>query len=275
MLKNYVLARTDSIFYPPGKQLKSMKTRFWSLSQVSTGLVALSFMIVVSCKGPEGPQGPAGPTGAPGVAGTPGVAGATGPAGVSGVAGAMGNANVVYTAWKGVDISSSYYQTTDNLYTYMGNDNASAYPLLTNDVINKSLVYVYFKFGQQFYDNATAEVKLVERIAPTSAYGQIKIPGRTTSTYTDFFNYQVYHQPIGPNFLNFTLRMDTFTYDQQGKQLVIPELVGKNAQYFRDLVKDLPQYRVVIVNGSTPGGRAAAIDYKDYAAVKKAYNLPN
>lgn len=258
-----------------------MKTHFSSLAQVSIGLIALSFMLVVSCKGPEGPQGPAGPAGAAGVAGATGpagasgVMGATGPAGVSGVAGAMGNANVVYTAWKGVDISSSYFQTTDNFYTYMGNDNTSAYPLLTTDVINKSLVYVYFKFGQQLYDNATAEVKLVERISPTSAYGQIKIPGRTTSTYADFFNYQVYHQPIGPNFLNFTLRMDTFMYDQQGKQATIPELVGRNAQYFRDLVKDLPQYRVVIVNGSTPGGRAAAIDYKDYAAVKKAYNLPN
>ena len=41
------------------------------------------------------------------------------------------------------------------------------------------------------------------------------------------------------------------------------------------MVKDLPQYRIVIVNGSTPGGRAAAIDYKDYAAVKRAYNLPD
>ena len=249
-----------------------MKTRSASLVQFSIGLIGLLFMLVVSCKGPEGPQGPVGTTGS---------AGATGPVGVSGVTGATGpqgptgNANVVYTDWKAVDINSSYYRDQTNLYTWMGNDNTTAYPLITTDVFNKSIVYVYFKYGQTLYDNSTADYKLVERIAPSSAYGQIKIPGRTTNAYTDFINYNVYHQPVGVNFLNFTLRMDTFTYDQQGKQVATPDLIGKDAVFFRNLVKDLPLYRVVIVNGSTPAGRQATVDFKNYAAVKQVYNLPD
>jgi hypothetical protein len=253
-----------------------MKSRFVSLVQGGIGLVALLFMVVVSCKGPEGPIGPAGPTGTTGTAGTTGpqgvsgVAGATGPQGVSGV---TGNANVVYTAWKPVDVSSSYFRTADNLYTYMGNDNSTDYPLITQDVFNKSLIYVYFKYGALKYDPSTAEEKLVERIQPANAYGYVKLPGHTTSTFFDYLSYNVYNQPIGVNFLNFTLRMDTQTFDANGKPQPIPELVGKNAQFFRDLVKDMPQYRVVIVNGSTPGGRAGTVDFKDYAAVKRAYNL--
>ena len=249
-----------------------MQSRFFSLVQLGISFIGFLFMLVVSCKGPEGPTGPAGPTGATGPQGVSGAAGTTGPQGVSG---ATGNANVVYTAWKTVDLSSNYYRSPDNLNVYIGNDNSTASPLLTQDVINKSIVYIYFKYGTPLFDNGTNEYKLSERIVQGSAYGSIKIPGRTTNTLGDFVNYNVLHQPIGVNFLNFLLTMPTSTTDANGQQIPIPDFVGKNAQFFRDMFKDLPQYRIVIVNGSTPGGRAVAVDYNDYAAVKRVHNLPD
>ncbi|GAB3640141.1 collagen-like triple helix repeat-containing protein [Spirosoma arcticum] len=256
-----------------------MKTRFSLFLHIGTGFVALLFMVVSSCKGPEGPAGPQGTPGLAGTTGPTGVSGATGatgPAGVSGVAGAMGNANVVYTAWKAVDLSGNYYRYPTNLELDLGNDQKTANALLTTDVMNKSLVYVYFKFGQALYDNASGAFSLVERIQASNAYGQVKIPGRTTSTYEDFAGYSVSHDYLGVNYLRFNLRLYTQQYDQaQNKMIPVAELVGKDAQFFRDMVKDLPQYRIVVVNGSTPGGRAAAINCSDYAAVKRAYKLPD
>lgn len=249
-----------------------MQTRFFSLVQLGISFIGFLFMLVVSCKGPEGPIGPAGPTGATGPQGASGVAGATGPQGVSG---ATGNANVVYTAWKAVDLSGNYYREPDNLGVYIGNDNSTASPLLTQDVINKSIVYIYFKYGTPLFDNTTNEYRLSERIVQGSAYGSIKIPGRTTNTLGDFVNYNVFNQPIGVNFLNFLLYIPTFTTDTNGTRTPIPDFVGKNAQFFRDMFRDMPQYRIVIVNGSTPGGRMATLDYSDYAAVKQAHNLPD
>ncbi|GAB3941169.1 hypothetical protein GCM10028805_03980 [Spirosoma harenae] len=268
-----------------------MKTRFSLLAQLSLGLISFMFFIVFSCKGPEGPQGPAGPTGATGAAGATGATGpqgvsgstgATGPQGVSGATGAtgaqgpMGNANVVYTAWKPVDVSTNYFRTSDNTQVYLGNDGNATSPLLTTDVINKSIVYVYFKFGQQLYDNATGEYKLVERIQPNYAYGNVKITGRTTNKAEDYIQYYVAQDQMAVNNLHFYIWLYPQQYDQATqKQVPIPDLLNKTATDFRAMVKDMPQYRIVIVNGNVAGGRAASIDYKDYAAVKQAYNLPD
>ncbi len=262
-----------------------MKTTYAFLRQIGLGIAALIVLLASSCKGPDGQQGPVGPqgtTGATGVTGPQGVSGVVGPVGpagpqgltgVAGPQGPMGNANVVYTAWKAIDVSNSYYRDPTNLVMYIGNDGKSDYALLTKDVIDKSLVYIYFKVGQQSYDQPSGEYKLVERIVPGNAYGQLKIPGRTTNGNQDFVGYGIYNQPIGVNFLNFTLRLDTYSYDAQSKQVAVPELIGKNAQFFRDMVKDMPQFRVVIVNGNIVGGRTASINFKDYASVKQAFNF--
>ena len=57
----------------------------------------------------------------------------------------------------------------------------------------------------------------------------------------------------------------------------MPEYVGQNPAYFRALVKDLPQYRIVVVYGSTKGGRASyegrPVDFSDYAQVKAYFSL--
>ena len=271
-----------------------MKTRFASLVQVSMGLIALLFMVVISCKGPEGPIGPAGPTGstggvggvgATGPQGVSGTAGATGPQGVSGVAGPtgatgaqgpMGNANVVYTAWKPVDVSTGFSRALDNQYVYLDNNAKATNALLTQDVIDKSIVYTYYKTGQPEYDPANAGYKLVERIQAGNTGGYTKITGRTTSDFPDYIYYYISQPNIGVNYFPFSLTLYTNQYDQaQNKNVPVTDLIGKNAQFFRDMVKDLPQYRIVIVNGSTPGGRVAGVDFKDYAAVKRAYNLPD
>lgn len=253
--------------------------------------MALLFIFVISCKGPQGPVGPSGPAGATGPTGTTGatgpqgasgVAGATGPQGVSGVAGPqgpMGNANVVYTDWKtpNFDIFNAFQ---DNSAVYLSNQN-TANVLLTKEVIDKSMVYVYFKIGQLLADQSTGSFALAERIQAPEALnsgvpGSVKIPGRTTNTESDFVYYYLNRDLIGPNYLKFNLTLYTSQYDQaQNKSVTVAELVGKNAQFYLDLLKNLPQYRIVIVNGSTPGGRAAGVDFTDYATVKRAYNLPD
>lgn len=279
-----------------------MKTHYPSRVQGGISLIALLFILVFSCKGPEGPQGPVGPAGpgttgpqgASGVAGATGpqgasgVAGTTGPQGVSGVAGptgaagpqgAMGNANVVYTDWK-TPILDVFNAFQDNSAVYLSNQN-TANVLLTKDVIDKSVVYVYFKIGQLLADQSVGSFALAERIQAPEALnsgvpGSVKIPGRTTSTESDFVYYYLNRDLIGANYLKFNLTLYTSQYNQaQNKSVPVTELVGKNAQFYKDLLNALPQYRVVIVNGSIPGGRAAGIDFKDYAAVKRAYNLPD
>jgi hypothetical protein len=45
--------------------------------------------------------------------------------------------------------------------------------------------------------------------------------------------------------------------------------------FFTPLANFAPGYRIVIANSNTPDGRAAAVDCKEYAAAKQAYNLPD
>ncbi|MBD2755558.1 hypothetical protein [Spirosoma validum] len=250
-----------------------MKTRFAYFGQPGLGLMALLLMLVISCKGPEGPQGPVGPAGATGAVGATGAAGTTGPAGVSGVAGATGaqgaagNPNVVYSDWKPVDVSGTFFLFTDGT-VYLGNDNKTDNAYLTQEAIDKGLIYIYYKLGQKTFDAATGETKLVERVVADSGFGYVKIPGRTTSKDEDFTSYYVANQLFGVNFLRISTNLMTTR-----SNVAIPELTGKSAQFYRDMVKTLPQYRIVVAYGSTKGGRSGAVDFKNYASVKQAYNL--
>ncbi|WP_261340788.1 collagen-like triple helix repeat-containing protein [Spirosoma montaniterrae] len=267
----------------------------WLLLTRLSAFVLTVFILTYACKGPEGPQGPIGPqgtqgtigvtgpqgvsgaTGATGPQGVSGATGATGPQGPQGPQGPIGNANVAYTAWRVVDNSGNYSRTSDNMMVYMGNEGKTASTLLTKEVMDKSLVYIYFKFGQLLYDQSVGTNQLRERIQQGNATGMTKIPGHTTSEFNDYIYYNVSHDYLGENYLRFNVNLFTQTWDQaQAKWVPNSEMVGKNAQYFRDMVKELPQYRIVIVNGSTlTGGRRAAVDFKDYAAVKQAFNIPD
>lgn len=247
-----------------------MKVYFSRLVQTGMGLVVLVLMLVVSCKGPDGPAGPAGPTGAPGAAGA---AGATGPAGASGVAGAtgpMGNANVVYTDWKSMDVSGNVFQyPTGNQVDLIPQSTANA--LLTKDAINKGLIYVYYKFGQ--LQNTT----LVERITQNQVpFGRVKIPTRTTNTAQDYATYQITMDNLGENYFAPKISLTTGYYDSQKDEFVLfPDIAKQPAQFYRNLFSTLPQYRIMVVNGSVKAGRLGAVDFTDYAAVKQAFNLPD
>ena len=167
----------------------------------------------------------------------------------------MGNANVVYSAWKAVDVStnfSTHPDTDPNTAVYLGNDTKTDNAILTQDAI----------------DPATGETKLVERILTTNEFVYVKIPGRTTNKDEDFVNYYVGNDLFATNYLKFSMFVYKYRFG-----VLIPDLANKSAQFFRDMVKDMPQYRIIVAYGSTPGGRAAAVDFKDYATVKKAYNL--
>lgn len=265
-----------------------MKTTFAPLVRVSTGLLALLITIIISCKGPEGPTGPqgttgptgaVGPTGPQGVTGTTGatgpqgvsgVAGPAGPQGVTGAQGPTGNANVVYTAWKSVDLSTNFFAYTDNQLIYLGNDTKTANAVLSKDAIDKGLIYIYYKTGQKEFDPANGEIRLVERILTTNGFGWIKIPGRSTNRDEDFTNYYIGNEAYGVNYLKFS----GFVYTNRNG-VITPDIAGKSAQFYRDMLKDMPQYRIIVAYGSTPGGRMGSVDFKDYAAVKRAYNLPD
>ncbi|MBC7891385.1 MAG: hypothetical protein H7Y12_04155 [Sphingobacteriaceae bacterium] len=258
-----------------------MQALFSSLSRYGALLIALLLFSVSSCKGPQGDIGPAGPTGAAGTTGTTGPGGtngtngATGPAGAVGAQGPMGNANVVYTAWKS-PAWENYGRSPDNLRAYLNISEAGkANAAFTADAINKGVVYTYIKIKALEYDNANQEFKLVERISPNGGFTYTKIPGRETNTSSDFVGtYAGYDPNIGVNYFYPFLQVYTERFDQvQGKNVPIAEMIGKPASYFRDLVKDLPQFRHVIVHGSTAG--RMNVDFKDYAVVKRAFNLPD
>lgn len=243
-------------------------------SLLFSALLGLSLALVSSCKGPQGdlgPQGPQGPQGAVGPAGANGTNGQTGPAGPQGP---MGNANVVYTAWKSPNWEN-YSRLPDNMRAFLNVSQAGqANAAFTADAINKGLVYTYVKILERVWDNANAEYKLVERIVPNGAFTSVKIPGRTTNQWDDFMFVYTSWNNIGQNYFDPYLQFYTERWDQaQAKMVPVSEAIGKPASYFRDLAKDLPQFRHVIVHGSTAG--RMGVDFKDYNQVKRAFNLPD
>lgn len=52
----------------------------------------------------------------------------------------------------------------------------------------------------------------------------------------------------------------------------IPELTGKTFAFYRDLAKDYPKFRHVIVYGN-PTGRTTDINWDNYEEVKEALGL--
>ena len=230
-------------------------------------------IVFYSCKGPQGEIGPTGITGSigsTGTAGPAGTAGTPGTAGATGAQGPTGNANVVYSDW----ITPTWIANGDNTtFTYF-KQKSDANALLTQDVIDKGIVYAYVKIKTLDYDQDTREFKVVERIIPNSGTARFKIPGKLTNNDQDygFSNIQVNSQ-IGVNYLQVTGQFFKQGYkDANYTYGILPELAGKSFTFYNDLTKDLYQYRIVIVNGSTKG-RQAGVDMNDYAAVKKAYNL--
>ncbi|TAE35661.1 MAG: collagen-like protein [Runella slithyformis] len=214
--------------------------------------------------GPVGPNGPAGPQGTAGTAGPQGTPGATGPQGPT------GNANVVYSTW----ITPTWVSSGDSPTFVFFNQKNTANNLLTQDAIDKGVVYTYVKIKILDFDQDAREYKLVDRILPNEGVSRFKVSGRQTNRDQDYgYSRITVNQQIGVNYLQVSGYLDKTTWNDNYTAAVFPpELAGKSFTFYNDIAKNLYQYRVVVVYGST-AGRMAAVDMKDYAAVKAAFNL--
>ncbi|MEZ0612054.1 hypothetical protein ACAW74_26325 [Fibrella sp. WM1] len=243
------------------------------------GLAALLISGLNACKGDQGdvgPAGPQGPKGDTGATGPQGVSGVTGPQGVSGAAGKDGNANVVYTDWKSMQ-TDAFGRASDNTVAYL-NTNATAQTVLTQEAFDKGVVYVYYKFKYPFWDQSIAEYKLVDRINQGYAYNYSPIPGRPATSFENFVQTYIGNDFLGVNYFYPFIQIYTRDWNATTqKYTAMPEFVGKPATTFRDLVKDAPQYRIMVVYGSTKGGRMTnegkPVDFNSYASVKAYFNL--
>lgn len=247
-----------------------MKVRFSHVVQTGMGLVALLLVLISSCKGPEGPAGPQGTPGTPGTTGPTGASGVTGPTGASGV-----SASVIYTDWKPIDVGGNFFKYPDNTVV-TSSPTSTTSTLLTQDAINKGLVYIYYKFGQLSAPSDTGSYTLVERVAQnTVPFGRVKIPGRVGSGAADFATYQITTDYLGVNYFKPTISLTTGTLVNGDQYQLIPDLINQPAAFYRSMFATLPQYRMIVVNGNTKSGRMGAVDYSDYGQVKQAFNLPD
>jgi hypothetical protein len=95
-------------------------------------LLTLSLsLLFIACEGPEGPAGLDGLEGAQGVQGATGAQGPAGPAGTS------GTSNVIYSPW----ITNIWEKVPNPLFV----QHTFAAPLITQAVLDKGVVLVYFK----------------------------------------------------------------------------------------------------------------------------------
>ncbi len=236
-----------------------MKTLFLPPSVFCLGLIALIF----SCKGPEGAQGPKGDTGLQGSAGAQGQAGPKGDA---------GTANVIYTDWFSPNWSITRPTSNDFIYLNVPRTE-TARPILTDDAINKSAVYVYTKFKVLDYNSQDSEYRLIERISnQTNITGNAKIPGRTTNNYEDFHPVFCGYNPIGSNF--FEPWGQLYNYDNTTQKYFVPqEYLTKTAAEIRTLATDVVKYRIVVIPGTVLSARVKSIDYSNYEEVKAAFGI--
>lgn len=246
-----------------------------------------------SCKGPEGPIGPVGPTGAVGTAGangtngaigTPGANGANGKDGANGATGAKGdkgdtgNANVTYNDWRPIktDEVASGKDAKGN-YTYLAfSPLDTKEPIFTKEAMNSAAIYTYVKFNIINYDQATQTYSLAERIkllTESGAYNSFLIAGRNKDIFQSYGGTNLFNSQYAENYFDYSVFFNLTEYDNiKETNVAVPEYLGKALNYFQDLAKTMPQYRHVVVYGSTKG-RMAAINWKDYSEVKKALNL--
>ncbi|MFN8345897.1 MAG: hypothetical protein U0X91_12870 [Spirosomataceae bacterium] len=255
-----------------------------------SALIAIGLLLTQNaCKGPEGPIGPqglqgtqgvkgdigpAGPQGQTGTTGPQGQTGATGPQGTQGATGPqgpMGNANVVYSDWRTIEWKSTGSSTDYQFF----DAKSTAEPLLTQEAIDKGLVYVYVKSKVRNWNNDKQEYDLVEVISGNGMWGNFKLPGRNQNRWQDFGQMYVRSDDlIGVNYLRMYGQLYKKGPNDSFVDIYLPELANKSFAEYTAMVNDLHRYRVLIVYGSTKG-RVAAIDMTNYNEVKKHFNLKN
>lgn len=198
-----------------------------------TALLTAS-MILFSCEGDTGPEGPQGPKGDTGEQGPPGPTGATGSQGPAGATGATGPQGPAGTA--------------NVIYSAWTAFPAAASQLTTSAF---SVNYRYFSVSSSRFSQAVLDNGLV--------LVYIKFAG-TTGIATLL----PYYSPSGENQYEPILsagKLDIRWYKPNSMSTAPATLPTSN------------QYRYIIIPGGTAVRRNAAVDYSDYEAVKKYYNL--
>lgn len=245
------------------------------MKKVSTICMLIATTLFFGCEGPEGPLGPQGlkgDQGEIGALGPQGDTGSTGANGTNGTNGQDGNANVVYSAWIAPDWASN--GNNANYAEFKLKDTANS--MLTQDAVDKGVVYTYIKANSLRYNADTGEYELAERIVPNGTNAYFKIAGRGTNEIRDFGRSYIYvDNSIGVNYLNVYSYLFKLGWDENytDSETPIAEFENKSFAFYNDLVKDTYKYRVVVVHGSTQG--RTNVDMSDYEAVKRAYNLPD
>ncbi len=221
----------------------------------------ISGIFFYACKGPQGevgPQGPAGQTGAQGPQGAAGATGATGPAGTTGAQGPAGatggqgpagqtgtqgpqgvpgTANVIYSPW--IDLTASADWSTALVQSTVGQrrqwSKSFSAPAITPDVISNAAIMVYFN---QPLGNIAYQI-------PDGLYA---FSYTTRPGFISIFR----HYPNINNGLSY---------------------MGPTEFSAVSILGNYTRFRYIIIPGGVPSGRKAAVDYSDYEAVRKLYDI--
>lgn len=180
-------------------------------------------LCLLSCAD-DGDQGPAGPQG------TAGQQGAAGPKGDT------GTANIIYSDWFGLSTNkgkTTHYinsTTTGLLYEF-------AVPSITQEILEKGMVVVFFKFGDGV------------RVLP-------------------IMNYQGFN--INMEFFSIKVSKIYLLFHKEGFQANLGSLfIDEEPEFFRYVV--IPGGNPAAGNGRV----ATPVDYHDYEALKAYYNIPD
>lgn len=219
-----------------------------NITQINNILYFILLLGMVNCRGPQGDTGPQGAVG------------------TKGIPGDAGNPNVVYTDWK--TYTWQVKKNTNDSYelSVSSTDN----PVFTRNAISSAAIFTYVKY-QTFADSIPTTYKLVERISNSKDISHyFKIPGRKNASFFDYGFSYIATGGIDENYFSPTIQVNTYTLGQ-----AIPELQNQSADYIRNLVKNLPQFRHVIVYGGVKNGRLASINWSNYDEVKQILSLKN
>lgn len=199
-------------------------------------------------KGDKGDQGPAGPAGTAGANGAPGSTGpkgdkgdpgSTGAQGPQGTPGAQGPQGAQGPAGTANVIYSAWLNFPASSPGYMSSGAEKTWtfgaPRVTQEVLDKGTVLAYGKATNDVYSLPLTEI----------------FEGRLES-------YSIV----------WTLGVIRFYRKYAGAG-------SAPASFTSSSYAGFTAFRYVIIPGGIPAGRQAAIDYNDYEAVKKYYNLPD
>jgi Collagen triple helix repeat (20 copies) len=238
--------------------------------QLLVSCIALS---MTACQGDKGDVGPTGLQGVAGKDGAVGTVGVKGDPGATGPKGDQGAAKVVYTPWKSMALDALPIPIFGD-YILFGNVTKTE-PAFTKEAMNQGVVLTYLKVNARTFNQSTNAYELTENITGVgNVLTFFKIPGRTQNRLEDYQPMQVFYDNTARRENYFEPLLYFFKRVNFSNGAFVPELQNLTNDQCRSFAKDIPQYRHVVIYGSTKA-RMANIDLKDYAAVKTALNLPD